>query len=67
MADLTTFALAEARAEAQMAAGTWLVAYACRGASASLYSVRFIRPMSPTHPGETGYGEWVELTDNTTD
>lgn len=67
MANLTTFAAAEDRAKAQVAAGTWLVAYACRGASASLYSVRFIRPMSPTHPGEVGYGDWTELTDDSTD
>jgi hypothetical protein len=64
MANLTTFAMAEDRAKAQMAAGTWVVAYACRGESAALYSVRFIRPMSPSAPGNGG---WVELTDNTTD
>lgn len=67
MATLTTLAMAEDRAKAQVAAGTWLVAHAARQLNSTGYCVRFIRPMSPAHPGEVGYGDWVELTDNTTD
>jgi hypothetical protein len=63
MANLSTMAAAEDRARAQMEAGTWLVAYACRGASASLYTVRFIRPMTTAFT----QGGWVEVTDDSTD
>lgn len=63
MAAFSTFALAETRAKAKVADGTWINAHAQRIAAGTL-AVRVQRKMSATHPA---YGGWVDITDNATD
>lgn len=63
MADFATYALAETRAVAKVADGTWISAHACRATTGGKIAVRVQRKMSPTNPG---YGAWVEITDNGT-
>jgi hypothetical protein len=64
MADFATYTLAETRAKAKVADGTWISAHAGRATTGGKICVRVQRPMSPTNPG---YGAWVEITDDGTD
>ena len=67
MAAFATFALAEARAKAKVADGTWINAHACIATAENSgnpqFAVRVQRKMSATHPD---YGAWVEITDDAT-
>ncbi len=63
MADFATYALADTRAVAKVADGTWINAFACRATTGGKIAVRIQRKMSPTHPD---YGAWVEITDDAT-
>lgn len=63
MADFATLALAEARAVAKVADGTWINAHAGRATTGGKYVVRVQREMSPTNPG---YGAWVEIDSDAT-
>jgi hypothetical protein len=60
MAAFATFAAAETRAYALVAAGTWVNAHAIRQKDGTI-AVRLQRYMSPTNPD---YGAWVEVTDD---
>jgi hypothetical protein len=61
MADFATYALAEARAKAKVADGTWINAHVARATVGGKICVRVQRKMSPSAPGAGG---WVEITDN---
>ena len=66
MAAFSTMALAEARAVAQVEAGTWVVAHSMRQADGTI-AVRCQRFMSSTSAGSKEYGDWIEITDDGTD
>ena len=72
MADFATYALAETRARALVANGTWISAHAGRastGASGSTPAkicVRVQRKMATTSAATQHYGGWTEITDNAT-
>lgn len=63
MADFATFALAETRAKAKVADGTWINAHAARATTGGKFCVRVQRKMVP---GNAGNGGWVEITDDAT-
>lgn len=60
MASFATFALAEARAYAKRADGTWTNAHA-EASSSGVFAVRVQRKMAP---GNAGHGGWVTITDD---
>lgn len=62
MADFATLALAEARAVAKVADGTWVQAHACRQTVGGKYAVRVQRKMSSASNGARAAGGWVEIT-----
>lgn len=62
MAAFATFALAEARAYAKVADGTWINAHACEQVDGT-FAVRVQRYMSPSNPD---YGAWTEIADDAT-
>lgn len=66
MAAFATFALAEARAKAKVADGTWVNAHACKSTTGNVFAVRVQRKMAVTTAATRQNGGWVEITDDGT-
>ncbi len=65
MAAFATMALAEARAYAKRADGTWINAHAQRGVTGTI-GVRVQRKMNAAGLATASTGSWVEITDDGT-
>ena len=65
MAAFATMALAETRAKAKVADGTWINAHSARTATGTI-CVRVQRKMAATSEATKQYGAWTEITDDAT-
>jgi hypothetical protein len=68
MADFSTYTLAETRAKAKVADGTWIVAHAGRATTGGKICVRVQRKMAAATLDDTppAPSAWVEITDDAT-
>ena len=68
MADFATYALAEARVQAKVIDGTWIMGHSARQTNGAKICVRVIRKMTPTllAAASPTLGGWVEITDDGT-
>jgi hypothetical protein len=67
MADFATYALAEARVQAKVIDGTWIMGHSARQSTGDKICVRVIRKMTPTLMASSPLptlGGWVEIVDN---